>query len=73
MIMPAEEKNLRIHEIRFQLRYVDQALPYTSPFREDYNELANQPLLDLSNEQLHVIGERVAELQGLVRKTKVQP
>ena len=69
----AQEKLARIREIRLQLRHLDDIMPYTSVFRQDYNELKNQPLALLSNEQLRVIGSRVADLQELVRKSQVQP
>lgn len=68
-----EEKRARIAEIRIQLEHLDNIMPYTSVFRQDYNELKNQPLALLSNEQLRVVGSRVADLQELVRKSKVQP
>ena len=66
-----EEKQARITEIRIQLKHLDDIMPYTSVFRQDYNELKNQPLTLLSNEQLRVIGSRIADLQELVRKSKV--
>ena len=68
-----EEKRARISEIQIQLKYLDDILPYHSVFRQDYNELKNQPLALLSNERLQVIGSRVADLQELVRKSRVQP
>ena len=68
-----EEKAKRIEEISFQLEYLDRILPIGSIFRQDYNELKNQPLALLNNEQLRVIGSRVADLQELVRKSRVQP
>ena len=68
-----EEKRARIFEIQVQLKYLDDILPYHSVFRQDYNELKNQSLTLLSNEQLRVIGSRVADLQELVRKSRVQP
>ena len=57
-----EEKRARISEIRVQLKYLDDTLPYRSVFRQDYNELNNQPLALLSNEQLQVLGSRIADL-----------
>ena len=69
----AQEKLVRIMEILIQLDHLDNIMPYTSVFRQDYNELKNQSLTLLSNEQLRVIGSRVADLQELVRKSKVQP
>ena len=68
-----EEKRARISEIRVQLKHLDDILPYHSVFRQDYNELNNQPLALLSNEQLQVLGSQIADLQELVRKSKVQP
>ena len=69
----AQEKLVRIMEILIQLDHLGNITPYTSVFRQDYNELKNQSLTLLSNEQLRVIGSRVADLQELVRKSKVQP
>ena len=68
-----EEKRARISEIQVQLKYLDGILPYHSVFRQDYNELNNQPLALLSNEQLQVLGSRIADLQDTVRKSRVQP
>ena len=68
-----EEKAKRIEEISFQLEYLDRILPIGSIFRQDYNALKNQPLALLSNEQLQVLGSQIADLQELVRKSKVQP
>ena len=68
-----QEKLVRIMEILLQLDHLDDIMPYASVFRQDYNELKNQSLTLLSNEQLRVIGSRVADLQELVRKSKVQP
>ena len=68
----SQEKLVRIMEILIQLDHLDDIMPYTSVLRQDYNELKNQSLTLLSNEQLRVIGSRVADLQELVRKSKVQ-
>ncbi len=68
-----EEKRARISEIQVQLKHLDNILPYHSEFRQDYNELKNQPLALLSNEQLRVIGSKVANLQDTMRKNRVQP
>ena len=68
----SQEKLVRIMEILIQLEHLDDIMPYTSVLRQDYNELKNQSLTLLSNEQLRVIGSRVADLQELVRKSKVQ-
>ena len=69
----SQEKLVRIMEILIQLDHLDNIMPYTSVFRQDYNELNNQPLALLSNEQLWVVGSKVADLQELVRKSRVQP
>ena len=68
-----EEKAKRIEEISFQLEYLDRIMPYTSMYRQDYNALKNQPLAELSNGQLWVIGSKIADLQELLRKSRVQP
>ena len=73
MMNISQEKLVRIMEILIQLDHLDDIMPYTSVFRQDYNELKNQPLALLSNEQLRVIGYRVADLQDMVRKSRVQP
>ena len=68
-----EKKLARISEIRVQLKHLDDILPYHSVFRQDYNELKNQPLALLSNERLQVLGSQIADLQDTVRKSRVQP
>ena len=68
-----EEMRARISEIQIQLKYLDDILPYHSVFRQDYNELKNQPLALLSNERLQVLGSQIADLQDTMRKSRVQP
>ena len=68
-----EEKQARITEIRIQLKHLDDIMPYTSMYRQDYNELKNQPLALLSNEQLQVLGSQIADLIDTLRKSRVQP
>ena len=69
----AQEKLVRIMEILIQLDHLNNIMPYTSVFRQGYNELKNQSLTLLSNEQLQVLGSQIADLQDTVRKSRVQP
>ena len=70
---PEQEKAKRIEEISIQLEHLDHMLHPGSIFRQDYNELKAEPLAELSNEQLRVIGARLADVQQLVRKSRRQP